>query len=114
MSKIYEDHNNVEVIVEKSGHKYSIYHHTSNKDFHKFTDLQKIEFQNGPTKEVGINGIQNEHLIAILINRIGYLDSQFPCEENKQCLTHLQIAMDYLEQRTRDRLARQVEGENKL
>lgn len=84
---------------------------------------QKILFQNGPIGEVGINGISNEALIAIVIDRLRGFQYQrtendefknvpgpFACRENALALTHLEDAMHWLQHRTRERLKRGVEG----
>lgn len=71
----------------------------------------KIEFQNGPINEVGVNGVQNEDLLAIIIDRMqGFQSGKFACRENEIALTHLQDAMHWLLHRTRERVARGVEG----
>jgi hypothetical protein len=75
-------------------------------------DMVELSFQKGPVKEVGINGIQNEPLIAILIHRLEYLDSQFPCDDNKEAIAHMYEALTFLNNRTASRIARGVEGIN--
>lgn len=71
----------------------------------------RIEFQNGPVKESGINGITNEALLAIVEDRLlGFQSGQFACRENAVALTKLQESMMWLQKRTRDRMARGVEG----
>lgn len=70
-----------------------------------------ILFQNGPIKEVGVNGITNEALLAILIDRMeGFQRGPYACEDNAICLAHLEGAMQALHKRTREREARGVEG----
>ena len=72
-----------------------------------------IGFQNGPVKESGVNGISNEALLAIVEDRLlGFQAGEFACRENAIALTKLQEAMMWLQKRTRDRLARGVEGTN--
>jgi hypothetical protein len=71
----------------------------------------QIVFQNGPISEVGVNGVTHEALIAILIDRLtGFQDGKFACIANEQALRHLTIAQNWLLQRTRERMARNVEG----
>lgn len=73
--------------------------------------LARIQFQNGPVKEAGINGISNEALLAIVEDRlIGFQSGEFSCRENAVALTKLQESMMWLQKRTRDRVARGVEG----
>lgn len=70
-----------------------------------------IDFQHGPVKENGINGISNEALIAIVLDRLrGFQSGQFACRENAVALTHLETALMWLQKRTRDRVLRGVEG----
>lgn len=73
-----------------------------------------IEFQNGPLQEtVYPNGLSNEALLAIVEDRlIGFQSGRFACRENAEALTRLQEAMMWLAKRTRDRVARGVEGTN--
>ena len=73
-----------------------------------------LSFQLGPVKEVGVNGIQNEQLIAVLVHRLGVLNKAFPCRENSIAITHLETALLWLEKRTADRVKRGVEGVNAL
>ena len=71
----------------------------------------RIQFQNGPINEAGINGISNEALLAILIDRArGFQSGPFSCRENSIALTHLEEALMWYQKRTRDRQARGVEG----
>ena len=70
-----------------------------------------IKFQNGPINEAGVNGISGEALLAIVEDRlIGFQSGQFACRENAVALTKLQECMMWLQKRTRDRMARGVEG----
>lgn len=100
----------------------------------------RLQFQNGPIAEVGLNGISNEALLAVLIDRMrGFQyrrktepsgeDGQYvratddfdfnsrgayACRENACALTHLEEALMWLQKRTRDRMARGVEGTHKV
>jgi len=98
-----------------------------------------LSFQNGPiATPQDFNGITNEALLAVLIDRmrgfqhrryiergpdepqnppgakIGEFDfnsrGQYACRENAVALTHLEDALMWLQKRTRDRMARGVEG----
>jgi hypothetical protein len=72
-----------------------------------------IKFQNGPIQEVGVNGISNEALLAVVEDRLlGFQSGQFACRENAIALTKLQEAMMWLQKRTMDRMRRGVEGTN--
>lgn len=70
-----------------------------------------IAFQNGPIQEAGINGISQEALLAVVIDRLrSFQGGQYSCRENAIALTHCEDALMWLQKRTRDRLARGVEG----
>jgi hypothetical protein len=72
-----------------------------------------VQFQDGPVKEAGFNGISQEALLAIVIDRLkGFQSGQFSTKENACALTHCQEALMWLQKRTRDRMARGVEGTN--
>lgn len=82
------------------------------KDF-GFPSSQSIRFQHGPVKEHGINGITNEALLAIVIDRLeGFQSGPFACEENGQALSWAKLALGVLEERTKNRIDRGVEGTN--
>jgi hypothetical protein len=73
--------------------------------------VASVRFQNGPVKERGANGLTNEALLAILIDRMeGFQSGQFACHDNQMALDHLQSARLWLHKRTMDRVARGVEG----
>lgn len=77
-------------------------------------NITPIYFQNGPVKENGVNGVTSEALLAILIHRTKILNGNFPCDENKRAISYMENASALFEQRTRDRLNRGVEGQNKV
>lgn len=71
----------------------------------------RIQFQNGPIAENGVNGITQEVLLAIVEDRLkSFQAGPYACRENALALTHLQEAMHWLHHRTRERMARGVEG----
>lgn len=76
------------------------------------TVQQELNFQLGPVKEAGVNGCQNEQIIAVLVHRLGVLNKAFPCRENSIAITKLEEARMWLEKRTADRTTRGVEGTN--
>lgn len=87
---------------------------------HEGTDLEvgepddhrvTLRFQNGPINEVGVNGITNEALLAVLIDRMrGFQSGPYNCEANAIALTALEKAQDALRDRTKARMERGVEG----
>jgi hypothetical protein len=70
-----------------------------------------ILFQNGPIKEVGVNGLTQEALVAVVIDRMeSFQNGPYACEQNAKALYHLGRALGYLQLRTLQRIARGVEG----
>ena len=71
----------------------------------------EILFQNGPINEVGVNGITQEVLLAIVADRLrSFQAGPFSCRENALALTKVEEAMHWLQQRTLSRMRRGVEG----
>ena len=71
----------------------------------------KIFFQNGPIKEVGVNGITQEALLAIVIDRLkSFQAGPFASEYNERSLHHCRLALNEVHARTRERIKRGVEG----
>lgn len=58
-----------------------------------------IEFQAGNPAVHGVNGLTNELLLAILIDRTKVLDSEQPCDENKLALDYMQSALECFQER---------------
>jgi len=56
------------------------------------------------------NGTTNEEVLIVLIDRMEYLQLQVPCSENEIAITKLEEALKWLEKRTKDRIARNVEA----
>jgi hypothetical protein len=72
-----------------------------------------IRFQDGPIAEAGINGVTQEALIAICIDRLrSFQGGPYACRENALALTKLEEALHWLHSRTRSRMARGIEGTN--
>lgn len=75
----------------------------------------ELLFQKGPIKEAGVNGISDEALFAILIDRLqGFQKGQYSCRENACALTKLEESLMWLHKRTLNREQRGVEGTSTL
>lgn len=73
-----------------------------------------ILFQNGPINEVGVNGVTQEVLLAIVADRLrSFQAGPYSCRENALALTKVEEAMHWLQKRTLDRMRRGVEGTHK-
>ena len=77
--------------------------------------LGQVQFQKGPIKEVGVNGVTNEDLIAMVIDRLqSFQESEYKCREDAVAITKLEEALMWLRKRTQDREDRGVEGTHKI
>lgn len=75
----------------------------------------RISFQNGPIAENGVNGLTQEALLAIVVDRLrAFQRGQFSCRENALALTKIEEAQHWLHHRTRERMERSVEGTHKV
>ena len=102
--EIHKDSNGVRVIAHQGknkGHGYDIL-----VDDVKFP----VQFQTGAVADNGVNGVTNEALLAIVIHRLEFLQGKFPCIQNSLAIINAKAALNVLEQRTRSRIERGVEG----
>ena len=93
-------------------HKYRMEYDPDNNGY---IQAQTIAFQNGPIAEVGTNGITQEVLLAIVIDRLrSFQAGPYACRENAQALTKIEEAQHWLHSRTLKRMVRGVEGTHKV
>lgn len=72
-----------------------------------------ISFQHGPIKEAGHNGLTNETLLAVVIDRLQCAQrGPFACDENAFALSSIYSGLCHLKERTKRRVAQGVEGTN--
>lgn len=77
-------------------------------------EMLTVHFQNGPIGEHGVNGVTQEILLAIVIDRLrSFQSGPFSSRENALALTKCEEALHWLQQRTLDRMRRGVEGQAK-
>lgn len=77
--------------------------------------ITTLNFQHGPVPEVGLNGISNEVLMAIVLDRLAfYQKGAFACRENALAYTKIEEGLLWLHKRTWDRMQRNVEGTLKV
>lgn len=95
----------------KNEQKYNAPHHFSVREVETGDVLALVDFQEGPIKEVGINGIHNEDLILMVLTRLNsFQQTAFACNENEMAIKKLEEALMWLRKRTQDREIRNVEG----
>ena len=75
-------------------------------------DKNSISFtlQDGPIKEVGVNGCQVDTIIHAAKFIIEMFNDSCPCVQNDTAIYHLNKALDSLHERTVERMKRNVEG----
>lgn len=74
--------------------------------------VSDLPFQNGGLLEVGANGITDQALLAVVLDRMrGFNDGPFRCRENSIIITKIEEALMWMEKRSNDRSRRNVEGE---
>ena len=91
--------------------KYNAPHHFEVKKADNDETIAQINFQEGPIKEVGVNGIANEDLLLMVVTRLeGFQNSEFKCMENQEAINSILDAVSCLRSRTNKRIERGVEG----
>lgn len=81
----------------------------------RLTIVGEIDFQEGPIKDNGVNGVNNEDLIAMVICRLEHFQkSEYACRDNAIAITKLEEALLWLRKRTIGRENRGVEGTSKI
>jgi hypothetical protein len=74
----------------------------------------RIEFQDGPINEAGVNGLTQEVLLAIVADRLrSFQKGPYSSRYNALALTHIEDAQNWLNRRTLERMRRGVEGTHK-
>jgi hypothetical protein len=102
----FKTHPNRHLTIEvvKAAHKYNILKEDG-------SILAVLDFQDGPISESGVNGLMNEELLAIIVDRLEHFqEGEFRCRENALAITKIEEAMHWLRHRTEGRKARGVEG----
>ena len=103
------------LVTDDPGAGNACHHYRINSVSQDGTDTEKtfgeIAFQNGPIKENGVNGIHNEDLLVIVIDRLeGFQSGEYACKENAVALKLITETLIALNERTQKRQDRGVEG----
>lgn len=78
-----------------------------------------IKIQDGPVKMhdsngiIGINGAQIDNLGKMWLEILKIFNEKYPCRENSISIRKIQEALFWQDERTKDRIKRNVEGINK-
>lgn len=97
--------------------EYHIFSHRTDSLTHEVVDekihyhvkpLAVLKFQTGPLREIGVDGITDVSLLAVMIHRLENLQvtEEYACEDNLEAKEHLVEAMKILQRRSRPRLER--------
>ena len=95
------------------GHKYELSNfENKNEQGQTLQFIQKEPKGEGQVQDLITisDGTTNEEVIEMLLDRMNYLQSKFPCRENAIAITKLDEALLWLNKRTADRITRNVEG----
>jgi hypothetical protein len=76
--------------------------------------IVSFTIQSDPIGEVGINGVQALDMLKYVKCLFESLNEAFPCRENALTITKIEEAIHWQDARTKNRLVRNVEGQNKL
>ena len=103
--------------VLTEGHKYELDHFESYGldglpvQTLQFIEKVPVQLDSNTTELRTVNdGTTNEEVLRVLIDRMNYLQGKSPCRENAIVITKLEESLMWLNKRTEDRKARNVEG----
>ena len=100
---------------EENMQKYNAPHHFEvvNKDTDEV--VGKVDFQEGPIKECGLNGISNEDVLLMVLTRLEYFQkSKYSCMENEMASLKIKEALVWLNRRTLKREKNGTEGTSQV
>ncbi len=95
------------------------------KTWNDFSTIEKANFvqikgssisfqiQDGPIKEVGVNGCQIDELGKVWLQILEKFNKAFPCRENSLTITKIEEALMWQQKRKENREKRNVEGLDK-
>lgn len=110
--QVYEDPNGLKVLARNVEAKM----HPDGNFYHIRMDkcTMGLKFQSGSPRKHGVNGHTNESMLAVLIHRTKVLDGEFPSDQNKLAIEHMEKALAAFEARTKERVERGVEGQHAI
>ena len=95
------------------GHKYVLANFENPANGQTIQFIEKMPVAEGSKELRTVNdGTTNEEVLAMLIDRLKYLDGKFPCLENRIAIRCTEKALEALNQRTERRKKAGVEGKN--
>lgn len=94
--------------VNDPGHSYALAN--MEKGTQPLVFIRKKVTTGSTTLVTANDGTTNEAVLAMLIDRLEWLNAQMPSDHNEEALTHIEAALECLHARTDDRKKRGVEG----
>ncbi len=94
------------------GHVYELAYFENSEYSQRLSFIHKQPSKDDPQGPLELveDGTTNEEVLAVLIHRMKFQYSKFPSSETEKAITKLEEALMWLEKRTADRKARNVEG----
>lgn len=116
-----ERRNNTQILCEeKDKWKYNaphsfLYVQEDEKDPSIVEVISEVHFQEGPIKEVGLNGLNDVDLLLMVRTRMeAFQQTEYACKENEEAIINIDKAISCLSSRTRNRELRGVEGTSQI
>jgi hypothetical protein len=107
--------NNYTRIIHEEEPQFGAPHHFQIISMQNASKIGQVDFQEGPIKENGVNGIANEDALIMVLSRLeGFQGTKFKCDENAEAISHIEAALLALRRRTNKRIERKVEGTLKV
>lgn len=96
-----------------AAHQYEVF--TQPEEGALAVSLCQIHFQENPVGEAGVNGVQHEDLLSIVIDRLrSFQRGPYACDENARALVFLEEAQAHLLRRTARRTDDSTEGTSEI
>jgi hypothetical protein len=74
--------------------------------------ITNVKFQKGGLADVGVNGLTDQALLAIVLDRMrGFQSGPYSCRDNAIAITKMEEALMWMGRRYADRATRGVEGQ---
>ncbi len=102
------------MIVITPGHEYHLANHNDNgQTVQVLQFVEKVPARPDSTVlKVKVDGTTNEEVLAVMVDRMQFLQDKMPCEENAEVIKLLTQCQDLLYKRTLNRQSRGVEGKH--
>lgn len=95
------------------GHKYVLanFENPNHGQTVQFIEKEPLVLGSPESRTIS-DGTTNEEMIAVLIDRMRFLQGKFPCAQNEAAIFSLSEALRWLNDRTESRKRRGIEGKH--